>query len=236
MVNQPDFHASWSFWPRIFDPLWEPRVKVWQNCQIPSNFLSLLGQSEVLFGLLSEAIVKVADQDLVQLCVRKYLKLMKLKKISYCLTFDNFDFTRKIQDFFLFGKIRENKAVLYCLIVDHFDFTRKIAKIILKFVKKSRSLLYGCWQLSFHVKKCKKKYLFVKIRESKGVLYYYWQLWFYEKKLWNYKNCILTLARRGQEMWHLWHATSTAFVACLILDQWFATRHCCPRIIWHLKL
>ena len=102
--------------------------------------------------------------------------------------------------------------------------------------KKSRSLLYGCWQLSFHVKKCKKKYLFVKIRESKGVLYYYWQLWFYEKNLWNYKNCILTLARRGQEMWHLWHAASTAFVACLILDQWFATRHCCPRIIWHLKL
>ena len=151
MVNQPDFHASWSFWPRIFDPLWEPLVKVLQNCQIPSNFLSLLGQSEVLFGLLSEAIVKVADQDLVQLCVRKYLKLMKLKKISYCLTFDNFDFTRKIQDFFFVWKnswkqsgfvlfdcwpfwfheknsenyfeIRKKKAVHYCMAVDNYHFT-----------------------------------------------------------------------------------------------------------------
>ena len=157
MVNQPDFHASWSFWPRIFDPLWEPLVKVLQNCQIPSNFLSLLGQSEVLFGLLSEAIVKVADQDLVQLCVRKYLKLMKLKKISYCLTFDNFDFTRKIQDFFLFGKIRENKVVLYCLIVDHFDFTRKIAKIILKFVKKKPFITVWLLTIIISRKKMQKK-------------------------------------------------------------------------------
>ena len=42
---------------------------------------------------------------------------------------DNFDFPRKIVEFFYGKKIRQNGAVLYLLIVDNFDFTRKIVEI-----------------------------------------------------------------------------------------------------------
>ena len=42
------------------------------------------------------------------------------------LAIDNFDFTRKIGDFFFGWKIRENVVVLDSLAIDNFDFTRKI--------------------------------------------------------------------------------------------------------------
>ena len=59
-------------------------------------------------------------------------KLRKIRQnatVLYCLTVDNFDFTRKIEQnqFSIFEeKIRQNETVLYCLAIDNFDLTRKI--------------------------------------------------------------------------------------------------------------
>ena len=55
------------------------------------------------------------------------------------LAVDNFDFTRKIVDFFGGWKTRENVVVLDYLDVDNFDSTRKIGKKI--WVKN----LWKCW-------------------------------------------------------------------------------------------
>ena len=44
------------------------------------------------------------------------------------LAVDNFEFTRKIVDFFRGEKTRENVVVLDFLAIDNFDFTRKIVK------------------------------------------------------------------------------------------------------------
>ena len=46
------------------------------------------------------------------------------------LAIDNFDFTRKIGDFFFGWKIRENVVVLDSLAIDNFDFTRKIVDFL----------------------------------------------------------------------------------------------------------
>ena len=57
---------------------------------------------------------------------------MKTRKNAAVLDFlavDNFDFTRKIVDFFGW-KTRENVVVLDFLAVDNFDYTRQIAKKI----------------------------------------------------------------------------------------------------------
>ena len=70
----------------------------------------------------------------------------------------NFDFPRKIVEFFGGWKTRENVVVWGFLAVDNFDFTRKIVKKI--WVKNSWKCcgfgLFSCWQLWFHEKNCQK--------------------------------------------------------------------------------
>ena len=80
-------------------------------------------------------------------------------KSSFFVQKFNFDFPRKIVDFFGGWKTREKVLILDFLAVDNFDFTRKIVKKI--WVKNSWKCcgfgLFSCWQLWFHEENCLKK-------------------------------------------------------------------------------
>ena len=45
----------------------------------------------------------------------------------HCLAIDNFNFTKKVAEFFV-EKNRENPMVLQCLATDNFNFTRKVVE------------------------------------------------------------------------------------------------------------
>ena len=72
--------------------------------------------------------------------------------LMHCLAIDNFNFTKKVAEFFV-EKNRENPMVLQCLATDNFNFTRKVVEFFCRknFYEfsnnKNKSNFFYSWKL-----------------------------------------------------------------------------------------